>query len=85
MTSDNCSKIVQHLSRIQGQIEALKRYIDEHRSCEEVSHLTRSILTSFGSVRTTIIEETLTRELATRKLSPQEQERLRALLTLFKS
>ncbi len=85
MTPDNCTKIVQHLSRIQGQIEALKGYIQEHRSCEDVSHLTRSILTSFGSVRTSIIEEALTRELATRTLSPQERERLRSLLALFKS
>lgn len=85
MADDNCRKIVQHLNRIQGQINTLKTYVEEHRSCEDISHLTRSILTSFSSVRTSIIEETLTRELSTKPLADKDAERLRTVLQLFKS
>ena len=84
MQKDNCAKIVQHLNRIQGQIDALKGYIEAKRSCEDVSHLTKSIITSFSSVRASIIEEMLTEEF-TDKMEPREIERLHSVLALHKS
>lgn len=85
MSDESCAKIVRHLSRIQGQIDALKNYIEENRSCEDVSHLTQSILTSFNSVRASIVEETLSRELKSNRLSPKDRERLHTVLALYKS
>jgi DNA-binding FrmR family transcriptional regulator len=84
MTKDNCAQIVKHLSRIQGQIEALKGYIEAKRSCEDVSHLTKSIVTSFTSVRASIIEQMLTKEFEER-LDPDEIDRLHSVLSLYKS
>ena len=43
MNNDKCAQIIKHLNRIQGQIDALKGYIEAKRSCEDVSHLTKSI------------------------------------------
>jgi len=84
MAKDNCALIIQHLNRIQGQIAALKGYIESKRSCEDVSHLTKSILTSFSSVRATIIEEMLTAEFAG-KMGSAEIGKLHSVLALYKS
>ncbi len=83
MQKDNCAQIIKHLNRIQGQIEALKGYIEAKRSCGDVSHLTKSILTSFNSVRANIIEQMLTDEF-TDKMSPTEIDRLHSVLALYK-
>jgi DNA-binding FrmR family transcriptional regulator len=80
----SCTKLTTHLSRIQGQIEALKGYLNMGRSCGDVALLTKSILTSFSSVRACLIEEMIAEELA-KKLTPNETERLRSILTLTKS
>jgi DNA-binding FrmR family transcriptional regulator len=85
MPSADCAKIIKHLNRIQGQINALKTYVEEERSCEDVSHLARSILTSFASVRAHIIEETLARELGKGKLKTADIDRLHSVLALYKS
>lgn len=84
MSNDHCGQIIRHLNRIQGQIEALKGYIETKRSCEDVSHLTKSIVTSFTSVRANIIEEMLSQEF-TGMMKPKEIERLHAVLALYKS
>lgn len=82
--SDGCTRIIAHLSRIQGQIDALKGYLEEKRSCEDVAHLTRSILTSFSSVRASILEEMLCEELGN-TLDAKKTERLASLVALYKS
>ena len=84
MQKDQCTKIIRHLNRIQGQIDALKEYMEAKRSCEDVSHLTRSILSSFMSVRASIIEEMLSDEFS-QKLDRNEVERLHSVLALYKS
>ncbi len=82
--SDSCLHLIRHLSRIQGQIEALKGYLEEGRSCEDVAHLTRSILTSFSSARASIFEEMLCEELGD-KLEPKKADRVSSLIALYKS
>ena len=84
MAKDQCAEIVKHLNRIQGQIDALKGYIQSRRSCEDVAYLTKSILTSFASVRASIIEETITGELSD-TMKPREIGRLHSVLALYKS
>ncbi|MDD5055087.1 MAG: metal-sensing transcriptional repressor [Candidatus Peribacteraceae bacterium] len=83
MPKDNCAEIIKHLNRIQGQIDALKGYIEAKRSCEDVSHLTKSITTSFSSVRATIIEEMLT-ETFKEKFDSQDIGQLQSILALNK-
>lgn len=84
MARDDCTHLIRHLSRIQGQIEALKGYLEEKRSCEDVAHLTRSILTSFASVRAGILEKSLCDELGA-TLLPRKADRLASLIALYKS
>ncbi|MEI8230399.1 MAG: metal-sensing transcriptional repressor [Candidatus Peregrinibacteria bacterium] len=84
MRKDHCSQIIKHLNRIQGQIDALKGYIESQRSCEEVSHLTKSIFTSFTSVRAHIIEGMLCEEFVDAK-HPEQLTRLQSVLALYKS
>lgn len=78
-----CERILKHLNRIQGQISALRDYISEERSCEDVSHLLKSITTSFASVRSTIVEEMLVRELAAGTLAPGAREQVRSIVSVL--
>jgi DNA-binding FrmR family transcriptional regulator len=82
--TDQCTKIIKHLNRIQGQIDALKGYLETKRSCEDVSHLTKSIVTSFNSVRANIIEEMLTGDF-TDNMEAKQINRLHSVLALYKS
>jgi DNA-binding FrmR family transcriptional regulator len=84
MASEDCTRLIRHLSRIQGQIEALKGYLEEKRSCEDVAHLTRSILTSFSSVRASILQEMLCEEFGN-TLDAKKTEHLSSLIALYKS
>lgn len=80
-----CSAVIAHLNRIQGQIEALKKTIENDPDCQKVAHLTNSILKSFLSVRGNIVEEFLVQELSGDKtLSPEKRERLKELIALYK-
>ena len=83
-SATNCAKIIKHLNRIQGQIDALKGYLEAKRSCEDVSLLTKSIVTSFNSVRASIIEEMLTGEFID-KMDAKEIAKLQSVLSLYKS
>ncbi len=83
MKNDKCAEIIKHLNRIQGQIDALKGYIEAKRSCEDVSHLTKSITTSFSSVRASIVEEMLA-ETFKEKFGSEEIEHLQSILALNK-
>lgn len=82
--ANDCSSIVKHLNRIQGQIEALKNHVVEKRSCEDVAHLTKSIVTSFSSVRAGIIEHMLREELGA-ALNERKRAKMKAVLSLYKS
>ncbi len=85
-TSPRCTKTIHHLSRIQGQIDSLKRAIEEEQSCEQVARLCTSIVRSFDSARTTIVEEYLTQELlGGDKISAGNAEKLSHILSLYKA
>jgi DNA-binding FrmR family transcriptional regulator len=82
--ANSCDDIVKHLNRIQGQIEALKKHVTAKRSCEDVAHLTKSIVTSFSSVRAGIIEHMLREELG-ETLNERKRAKMNTMLSLFKS
>lgn len=81
---NDCAKIVGHLNRIQGQIEALKGYLQEDRSCDDVSHLMRSILVSFDGARARIVEEMLRDEFPGAML-PRKAKKLKSIVAMYKS
>lgn len=84
--SDRCSKVLNHLSRIQGQIESLKRAVEQGESCADVAPLTLSILRSFGSARAAIVEAFILQEVVGDGILPAKKaEALSTILSLYKS
>lgn len=53
---DRRKKTIHHLNRILGQIETLKEYISDDKSCGDIAQLTTSIAKSFDSLRTKTLE-----------------------------
>ena len=84
--SEHCSKVMNHLSRIQGQIESLKRAIKKGESCNDVAPLTLSILRSFGSARAAIVEAFILQEVMNDEDLPAAKTKaLSNILSLYKS
>lgn len=84
--SDNCKKILNHLSRIQGQIDSLKRAVETGNSCEDVALLTSSILRSFDSARASIVETYILEDiLGGKKVSADKADKLSRVVSLYKS
>lgn len=83
---ERCTKVIHHLSRIQGQIESLKRAIGEDQDCKKVANLTSSILRSFDSARSSIIEGYILEEVLDGKsISAKKAESLSTIVSLYKS
>ncbi len=82
--TDQCVDIIHHLTRIQGQLDALKGYLAEKRSCTDVAHLTHSILTSFQSARASILEEMLHKEF-TSAWKAKDVEKLQSMVAMYKA
>ena len=57
--ADTRKKHVNRLSRIEGQIQAIKKKIAEDRPCEEVLRLTAAAKGAIGSFGMAILEEHL--------------------------
>lgn len=56
---DNRNKHINRLSRIEGQIQAIKKKISEDRPCEEILRLTASARGAIGAFGIVILEEHL--------------------------
>ncbi|MBP9751008.1 MAG: metal-sensing transcriptional repressor [Candidatus Peribacteraceae bacterium] len=82
--ADDCTNVLKHLNRIQGQIDALKGYISEQRSCDDVAHLLKSITTSFASARTEIVEQMLLQNAGVRALPSRDRAEMRTILSVLK-
>lgn len=84
--SADCTKILHHLNRIQGQIDSLKRAVEDGKSCEDVAQLTNSILSSFDSARASIIEASIVENvLGGKKVSADKSQKLSRIISLYKS
>jgi len=82
----NCKKILNHLSRIQGQIDGLKRAVEAGNSCDDVAMLTNSILRSFDSARASIIETYILEDiLGGKKVTADKATKLSRIVSLYKS
>lgn len=79
------TKNIHHLNRIQGQIETLKTYLEEDRSCGDIAQLTTSIAKSFDSLRAKTLEGFILNEFLEGKKVPQAQmEKLNKIINLYK-
>jgi len=76
---------INHLNRIQGQIETLKTYMEEGKNCADIAQLTTSIAKSFDSLRMKTLEGFITNELLNHEcLSIKKKDRLSQILNLYK-
>lgn len=78
-------RTVNHLNRIQGQIETLKKYIEQDKSCGEIAQLTTSIAKSFDSLRTKTLEGFILNDFLSDKKVPVEKiKKLKQIINLYK-
>ena len=74
-----------HLNRIQGQIETLKKYISEDRCCADIAQLTTSVAKSFDTLRTKTLESFICNQLLKDKeVSKKQMDNLKRILNLYK-
>ena len=62
-----------HINRINGQLKTLKSYIEEERSCAEISNLSTSIAKSFDTLRVRTLEGFVINELLEKRGIPQDK------------
>jgi len=76
---------IDHLNRIQGQIETLKKYISEDRCCADIAQLTTSVAKSFDTLRTKTLESFICNQLLKDKeVSKKQMDNLKRILNLYK-
>ena len=79
------NETLHHINRIQGQIETLKKYVEENRSCEEISLLATSIAKSFDTLRARTLRGFIKYDLLLGKeVAENKIEQLEKLLNLHK-
>jgi DNA-binding FrmR family transcriptional regulator len=73
-----------HLNRIQGQIETLKRYIAEDADCVDIAMLVTSIAKSFDTLRSKTLEGSILHHILNenQKLSPEQKDKLSQVIHL---
>ena len=80
-----CQRNINHLNRISGQIETLKKYIEEDKCCGEIAQLTTSIAKSFDTLRSKTLEKFILHEFVSgKKVSEEKKEKLKRIINLYK-
>ncbi len=80
-----CKNSLDHLSRIEGQIKTLKKYIEDGKRCEDVAVLTTSIAKSFDTLRSRTLKNFFVNEvLSDRKFSKKQLEKIDKIFKLYK-
>ena len=78
-------KNIHHLNRIQGQIETLKKYLEQGKCCGEIAQLTTSIAKSFDTLRSKTLEGFVLNEFLSGKKVPDEKiKNLKRIINLYK-
>ena len=81
----DCSNTINHLSRIEGQIKTLKKYIAEGKRCEDVALLTTSISKSFDTLKVKTLKNFLKNDiLDSKNISKKDEEKIDRILKLYK-
>jgi len=75
-----------HLTRIQGQINTLKKYIEGDFDCINIAILTASIVKSFDSFRNRVLEGNIMNQVHKSKcrISKGQQEQIQKIIKLYK-
>ncbi|RUM72108.1 MAG: hypothetical protein DSZ10_05440, partial [Sulfurovum sp.] len=83
--SCECKTTLNHLSRIEGQIRALKQYIEEGKRCKDVAMLSASIAKSFDTLRARTLKNFILNEvLGEAKIQSKKEEEIEEILKLYK-
>lgn len=83
--TDNCKAIANHISRIQGQLETLKKYILEEKPCDQVVQLAVSAIKSSNSLKAKILEGYIIQELLDEhKITKEQANQLEVIKKLTK-
>jgi DNA-binding FrmR family transcriptional regulator len=82
---DKCKELKAHLSRIQGQINTLKDYIESDRDCKDIVNLSLSVGKSFDAYKAKLTEAYVSRELLEKgKISSNDFEGLLDFIRMIK-
>ncbi len=75
-----------HLSRIQGQIETLKKYIADDADCLDIAMLVTSVAKSFDALRSKTLEGSIVHQILNggEGLSKEQKEKLFQVINLYK-
>jgi len=80
-----CTQNIQHLNRIQGQIEALKKYIEDDKCCGEIAQLSTSIAKSFDTLRSNTLKNFILNEFVfDNKISAAKIKKMERIINLYK-
>ena len=83
--SCECKTTLNHLSRIEGQIKALKQYIEEGKRCRDVAMLSASIAKSFDTLRARTLKNFILNDvLSGIKIPSKKEEEIDEILKLYK-
>lgn len=77
---------VDHLNRIQGQIEALKKCVESDADCIDIATLTTSIAKSFDSLRNKTLEGSIINQVLKDgiNLSEKRKNQIQQIIKLYK-
>lgn len=81
---DRKKRTLNHINRLQGQLNKLKDYVEKDATCEEIAALTTSASKSFDALRVRTLEGFLLNEIVNKKVNKKKIEQLRSLLNLHK-
>ncbi len=84
-TTERRKRTLNHLSRIEGQLKTLRKYIANNRSCSDIAGLATSIAKSFDTLRVRTLEGFIMNELMDGKhITKAKKDKLTAILNLHK-
>lgn len=83
---DRRKNTLDHLNRILGQIETLKKYIAEDADCLDIAMLVTSVAKSFDALRSKTLEGSIVNQILDggQRLSKDQKEKLSQVINLYK-
>ena len=83
---DRRKRTLDHLNRIQGQIETLKKYVTDDADCIDIAMLVTSIAKSFDALRSKTLEGSIVYQILSggKGLTAEQKEKLSQVINLYK-
>jgi DNA-binding FrmR family transcriptional regulator len=79
----DCKKLINHLNRITGQINTLKKYLELEQNCDEVINLTTAIDKSFDTLKANIAKGYILKDII-EPANSSNKKKLHQIETLIK-